>query len=189
MERTSCYSNEPKNSIELRRRGRRRDSKKKGSANSPALAVSTLWPALEAVLSAQVLQILFHHLSLHSLLQLRLYFLEAWDFGVADVVELNNVPAELRLHRRGRELALLQRDHGVAKRLYEIRRRIPIEIAAVGLGAGVLGALRKLFELLAFGGGLGFGVGLGLGFRFGSGLALRLLGRYGGCCEQRHRGY
>ncbi len=53
------------------------------------------------------------------------------------------------LHRGGRELALRQRDHRVGERLDEIGRRIPVEIAAVGLRAGILRALCELLELLA----------------------------------------
>ena len=41
------------------------------------------------------------------------------------------------------------RDHRVGKRLDEVRRRIPVEIAAVGLRAGVLRALGELLEFLA----------------------------------------
>ena len=41
------------------------------------------------------------------------------------------MPAELRLHRLRRELALRRLHHRVAERLYETRRRIPVQVATL----------------------------------------------------------
>ena len=86
-------------------------------------------------------------LALHPLLELRLHLVERRHLGVADVVDLDHVPAELRLHRHRRELALRQLDHRVRERLHEVARRVPVEVAAVGLRARILRALGELLEL------------------------------------------
>jgi len=57
------------------------------------------------------------------------------------------VPAELRLHRRVDHLTLLQLDHRVRERLDISVRTRPVQIAAVGGRAGVLGALGQVLEL------------------------------------------
>ena len=68
--------------------------------------------------------------------------------GVADVLDHDHVPAELRLHRLRRELALRRRDHRVAERLDEVGRRVPVEVAALVLRARILRArLGELVEL------------------------------------------
>src|SRR6185295_904124 len=75
-------------------------------------------------------------------------FLERRNLGIANVVDLDDVPAELRFNRSGRELALWQGYHRVSERLDEIGRGIPVQIAAVGFRAGVLRAVGELLELL-----------------------------------------
>src|SRR5215831_14275166 len=102
---------------------------------------------LVAVLGAQILQILVDDLRLHALLELRFDLVVARDLRIADVIDFDDVPAELRLHRRGRELALRGGNHRIGERLDEVRRRVPVEIAPVGLRASVLGALGELLEL------------------------------------------
>src|SRR5262245_8524008 len=80
------------------------------------------------VLGAQILQVRVDHLRLHALRELRLDLVEARDLRVANVIDFDHVPAELRLHRRRRELAFRQSDHRIGERLHEVRRRIPVEI-------------------------------------------------------------
>ena len=65
------------------------------------------------------------------------------NFACAHVLDQDHVPAELRLHRHLGVLALLELDHRVAERLHVAGGRVPVEIAAAVLRAGVLRLLRR----------------------------------------------
>ena len=54
----------------------------------------------------------------------------AGKLGRAHVVELDDVVAEARLHRRLGVLALLELDHRVGELLVEGARHVPVEVAA-----------------------------------------------------------
>ena len=74
-------------------------------ASPPSCAATTpyrLFTRLQAVLRAKLFEVAVEILTLHALLELRLHFVEARDLRVADVRDLDHVPAELRLHRRAR---------------------------------------------------------------------------------------
>ena len=55
--------------------------------------------------------------------------------------DLDGVVAERRAHRLGRDLALLQREHGLLERRHHLALAHEAEIAAPGRGGGVLGEL------------------------------------------------
>src|ERR1043165_9482054 len=66
---------------------------------------------LYTALGTQLFEIVVEIHALHALLQLRLHFVERRHLRLADVVDLDHVPAELRLHRCGREPALRELHH------------------------------------------------------------------------------
>src|SRR6476659_5591087 len=63
----------------------------------------------DAVLGAQILEVLVEPLRLQPLLKLRLDFVVGRHLRVANVLDLDHVPAELRLHGLRRELAFRRR--------------------------------------------------------------------------------
>src|SRR5712664_1734321 len=70
--------------------------------------------------------------------QLLLDGVERGELRGADVIELDDVPAELGLHRRFGVLALFQLRERLGERLYESARRIPVEIAPLFLRSRIL---------------------------------------------------
>src|SRR5690606_18737361 len=98
---------------------------------------------------AQLRLELLDALALELLADLRRDLGERRRLRVADVVEPDHMEAELRLGRRLGDLALLERDHGVAELLDEGIGRVPVEVTAVRRRARVLRLLGKGGEILA----------------------------------------
>ena len=72
---------------------------------------------------------------------LRLDVFKLGQLGFAHIVHADHVVAELRFHRRLAGLSLAQSHHGVGK-LFDIGAgRGPVQLAALGAGAGVFGRL------------------------------------------------
>src|SRR5687767_6018477 len=82
------------------------------------------------------------------LLDARLDFGQRGELRRTHVVELNDVVAEARVHRRLRVLAFLELHHRVGELLVVGGRHVPVEVAAALCAAGVLGVLAgELVEL------------------------------------------
>src|SRR5258706_232530 len=89
-------------------------------------------------------------LLLHPRNQLLLDRVERGELQVADIVQLDDVPAELGLYRRFGVFPLFQLGERFGERLDESARRIPVEIAALFLRPRILGLLGEILELRAF---------------------------------------
>lgn len=72
---------------------------------------------------------------------LRLHFFQLRQLRLADIVDADDVVAELRLDGGGRGLALLELDHCLGELGHEARGVGPVEIAAVGARSRVLALL------------------------------------------------
>src|SRR5690242_20169227 len=70
--------------------------KRAGPRACPSLPCQNAASGSDAVLRAEILEVLVEPLGLQPLRELRLHFLEARHLRVADVVDLDHVPAELR---------------------------------------------------------------------------------------------
>src|SRR5205809_3843607 len=90
-------------------------------------------------------------LALHQLLlDARPHLGEGRKLHLPHVVELDDMEAKARAHRRLRVLAFLELHHDVGELRVEHARHVPVEVAAAVLGAVVLRVLgRQLVELAA----------------------------------------
>jgi len=70
-----------------------------GAAGARRVALRATAVPSDAALGAQLLEVRIEVLRLQALLQLGLHLLVRRDLGIADVVDADHVPAELRLHR------------------------------------------------------------------------------------------
>jgi len=90
-------------------------------------------------------------LLLHLLGNLRLDFFKGWKLRRTDVVHTDNVVAKLRLDWRVGRLTLVQLEQGFGEFRHIAGRIGPVQVAALGAGAGVLGLLLgDVFKLAAF---------------------------------------
>src|SRR5216117_2667379 len=96
---------------------------------------------------AQLANELLHFLLLHPREQLRLDGVERGELHGTDVIELDDVPAELSLYRCFGVFPLFQLGKRLGERLDESGRGIPVEVAALVLRARVLGLLGEVLEL------------------------------------------
>src|SRR6185437_17171737 len=103
---------------------------------------------LDAVLEAQVGDVLLDPRAARVLLELRFHFVEGRELRIANVLDLDHVPAELRVHGLGAELAFRKRLDRIAEWLHEVGGRAPTELTALVLRSRILRArLREVGEL------------------------------------------
>ena len=108
----------------------RRRRQRKRQASRPALSSLLVRADQTPFFARRSLKYLSSHCACMPLLQLRLHFVVTAAPSRRARRRPDHVPAELRLHRLRRELALRRRVHRVAERLHEVGRRVPVEIAA-----------------------------------------------------------
>ena len=89
-------------------------------------------------------------LRLHDLLESLAHLVKGRRRHFAHVLEADDVPAVLGLHRLVRVFALLQRQHRVGKWLHDAIRRQPADVAAIGLGRIHRLALGEVTEVRPF---------------------------------------